>query len=66
MVVEPHVHREAVATEPDSPGAHYAMALALAAAGDAGGARRRLDEAIERVPDLRREALRDPLLSSLF
>jgi len=65
VVVEPHVHREAVATEPDSPGAHYAMALALAA-GDAGGARRRLDEAIERVPDLRREALRDPLLSSLF
>jgi len=112
VVVEPHVHREAVATEPDtavlalggpptfqpagheymarvrgavgrpeealaiaeagleelpdSPGAQYAMALALAAAGDAGGARRRLDEAIERVPDLRREALRDPLLSSLF
>ena len=29
-------------------------------------ARRRLDEAIEREPDLRREALSDPLLSSLF
>ena len=112
IAVEPHVRREAVATEPDTavlafggqptfepagheymarvrgavdrpqdalaiaeagldelgetPGTLYAMALALAAAGDTDGARRRLDEAIEREPDLRREALSDPLLSSLF
>lgn len=109
IVVEPHVHREAVATEadtavlalggpptfhpagheymarvrgaldrpdealaiagaglrelPDSPGALYAMALALAAAGDKESARRRLDEAIARVPELRREAQNDPLLA---
>jgi tetratricopeptide (TPR) repeat protein len=112
IAVEPHVRREAVATEadtavlafggpptfqpagheymarvrgavdrpeealaiakagleelPDSPGAKYAMALALAAAGDAEEARRWLEEAVSRVPDLRREALSDPLLSSLF
>jgi tetratricopeptide (TPR) repeat protein len=112
LVVEPHVYREAIATEPDTavlafggppafepagheymarvrgavdrpqdalaiaeaglrelgetPGTLYAMALALAAAGDADEARRRLNEAIEREPDLRREVLSDPLLSSLF
>jgi tetratricopeptide (TPR) repeat protein len=109
VVVEPHVHREAVATEPDtavlvlggpptfepagheymarvrgaldrpddaraiaeaglhelpdSPGAHYAMALAAAAAGNRDEARRWLDRAIARVPDLRREAQNDPLLA---
>jgi mannose-6-phosphate isomerase-like protein (cupin superfamily) len=109
IVVEPEVHREAVATEPDTaviafggpptfepagheymarvrgavdrpddalaiaeaglrelgdtPGTLYAMALALAAAGRTDEARRRLDEAIARVPDLRREAQSDPLLA---
>jgi hypothetical protein len=109
MVVEPQVHREAVATEPDTavlafggpptyqpagheymarvrgavdrpeealaiaeaglselgvtPGTLYAMALALAAAGDREAARRRLDEAVARVPELRHEAESDPLLA---
>jgi hypothetical protein len=112
VVVEPHVRREAVATEPDTavlalggpptfepagheymarvrgavdrpqealaiaeaglrelgdtPGTHYAMALAAAAAGDDDEARRRLDDAIAQVPDLRREALGDPLLAPLL
>jgi AraC-like ligand binding domain len=109
VVVEPDVHRAAVATEPDTavlalggpptfepagheymarvrgavdrpdealaiaeaglrelgetPGTLYAMALALAATGDSGAARRRLDAAIAQVPDLRREAQSDPLLA---
>jgi tetratricopeptide (TPR) repeat protein len=50
---------------PDSPGAHYAMALAAAAAGDAEEARRWLDAALSRVPDLRREVQSDPLLAAL-
>lgn len=109
IAVEPHVHREAVATEPDTavlafggpptfqpagheymarvrgaldrpdealaiaeagrrelpdrPGALYALALALAAAGDHEEARRRLDEAISREPELRHEPQNDPLLA---
>ena len=47
----------------DSPGAQYAMALALAATGDRDEARRRLEQAIAQVPDLRREAESDPLLA---
>lgn len=47
---------------PDSPGAQYAMALALAAAEDTDEARRRLEGAIAQVPDLRREAQSDGLL----
>jgi tetratricopeptide (TPR) repeat protein len=48
---------------PDSPGALYALALALAAAGDREASRRRLAEAIARVPELRAEAQSDPLLA---
>jgi hypothetical protein len=112
VVVEPHVHREAVATERDTavlafggpptfepagheymarvrgavdrpqealaiaeaglrelgdtPGTRYAMALAAAAAGDQDEARRRLDEAVAQVPDLRAEAQGDPLLAPLL
>ena len=108
IAVEPHVHREAVATEPDtavlalggpptfqpagheymarvrgavgdpdkalaiarqglhelpdSPGAQYAMALAAAAAGQRDEARRWLDSAVARVPELRHEARNDSLL----
>jgi hypothetical protein len=109
IAVEPHVRREAFATEPDTavlalggpptfepagheymarvrgardrpdealaiaeaglrelgetPGTLYAMALALAATGDGEAARRRLDEAIGLVPELRDEARDDALLS---
>jgi hypothetical protein len=108
IAVEPHVHREAVATEPDtavlafggpptfqpagheymarvrgaldrpdealtiaeagldelpdSPGAKYAMALALTANGDRDAAREHLDAAIAAIPDLRHEAQSDGLL----
>jgi hypothetical protein len=51
---------------PDSPGARYAMAPAAAAAGDPDEARRRLDEAVAQVPDLRGEAQADPLLAPLL
>jgi tetratricopeptide (TPR) repeat protein len=47
---------------PDSPGAQYAMALAAAAAGQRDEARRWLDNAIARVPELRHEARNDSLL----
>jgi hypothetical protein len=47
----------------ETPGTLYAMALALAAAGRTEEARRRLDEAIARVPELRDEARDDALLS---
>jgi hypothetical protein len=48
-----------------TPGTLYAVALAAAASGDAQRARRALDEAVARVPDLRREAQQDPLLARL-
>jgi hypothetical protein len=57
------IAREGLDELPDSPGAQYAMALAAAAAGDRDAARRWLDEAVSRVPDLRREAQSDPLLA---
>jgi tetratricopeptide (TPR) repeat protein len=50
---------------PDSPGARYAMALAAAAAGERDEARRWLEEAISRVPELRHEAQGDPVLAAL-
>jgi tetratricopeptide (TPR) repeat protein len=50
---------------PDSPGARYAMALAAAAAGDPDEARRWLEEAIARVPELRGETAYDPMLARL-
>jgi mannose-6-phosphate isomerase-like protein (cupin superfamily) len=50
---------------PDSPGARYAMALATAAAGDRDKARRWLEEAIARVPELRGETAHDPVLARL-
>jgi hypothetical protein len=46
---------------PDSPGAGYAFALAAAASGDEAEARRRLADAVERVPELADEARRDGL-----
>lgn len=51
---------------PDSPGARYALALAAAAQGFDVEARRRLAEAVERVPELADEARVDPLLAALL
>jgi hypothetical protein len=70
VVVEPHVHREAVATEPDTavlafggpptftPAGHEYMARVR-------GAVDRPHEALARVPDLRHEARSDALLAPL-
>jgi hypothetical protein len=53
--------QEALRELPDSPGVHYALALAAAARGDDVEARRRLAEAVERVPALADEARDDGL-----
>jgi len=50
---------------PNSPGVRYAVALAAAARGDSTEARQRLSEAIAQVPELRVEALDEPLLAAL-
>ena len=71
IAVDPQVRREAVATEPDTavlafggpptfePAGHGYMARVR-------GAVDRPDEAIERVPDLRHEAMSDPLLVASY
>jgi hypothetical protein len=59
------VAEEGLRELPASPGVRYALALAAAAAGDRDEARRRLGEATERAPELRAEALKEPLLSDL-
>jgi mannose-6-phosphate isomerase-like protein (cupin superfamily) len=51
---------------PESPGVRYALALAAAARGDEAEARRRLAEAVERVPELAAEARRNPVLAGLL
>jgi len=51
---------------PDSPGVRYAPALAAAASGDDEAARRRLAEAVERVPGLAGEARTDAVLARLL
>lgn len=58
--------KDGLAELPDSPGARYALALALAADGQRDAARRRLAEAVERVPALRDEAQGDSLLAPLL
>ena len=44
----------------------YALALAAAARGNEAEARRRLAEAVERVPELAEEARRNPVLAGLL
>jgi len=51
---------------PDSPGVAYALALAAAASGDDAEARRRLAEAVDRVPELADEARTDAVLARLI
>ena len=51
---------------PGSPGVGYALALAAAANGDDDEARRRLSEAVERVPELAAEARTDAALARLL
>jgi mannose-6-phosphate isomerase-like protein (cupin superfamily) len=60
-----HVAEAGLRELPKSPGVRYALALAAAAAGDRDEARRRLAEATEHIPELRAEALDEPLLRDL-